>query len=305
MSWETLVAVLEATMRLSTPLILASLGGLFSERSGVVNIGLEGLMLTSAFFGMLGSYLTGSPWVGLLAAVTSGLLLASVHAVMTVRLHADQIISGLAINLLALGGTGYLLNVIFGNGGASPKVAGFENLDVPLLADLPLIGPVLFRQSGFVLSALVIAVAVWGVVNHTPFGLRLRASGEGPRPLEASGVDVFRIRMLGVTASGLFTGLAGAFLSLSLLGGFTENMTAGRGFIALAALIFGRWTPFGALGASLLFGFGMAVTFRIPQTVVDTEFLSMVPYVITLVALATFGGRAVAPAAIGKPYRKQ
>lgn len=305
MSLDAWVALLASTMRLSTPLILAALGGLFSERSGVINIGLEGLMLASAFAGMLGSYLTGSAWIGLLAAVTCGMVLAAVHAVMTVRFEADQIISGLAINLIALGGTAYLLNVIFGTGGASPKVTGFNNLDLPLLGDIPILGPALFQQSGFVLFSLIAAALIWIVLYRTPFGLRLRAAGEGPRALDTSGVNVQRMRMLGVTLSGLLCGIGGAFLSLSLLGGFTENMTAGRGFIALAALIFGRWTPFGALGAAILFGFGTALTFRIPQTVVDTEFLFMIPYVITLVGLAGFGGRAVAPAAIGEPYRKE
>lgn len=300
-----IIGLLAATIRQATPLVFGSLGAITSERTGIVNIGIEGMLLTSAFFGMLGSHLTGNPWIGLLCAVAGGMAMALIHAIATVTFHANHIISGLALNLIALGGTGYLLNLIFGRGGTSPPVTRFEIVSVPILRDLPGVGSVLFVQSGFMYLALASVAAVWWLLFRTAFGLRVRSSGESPRALDTAGVSVTAIRYSGVMLSGLFAGFGGAFLSLSLLNVFTEGMTAGRGFIAIAAMIFGRWNPVGALGASIFFGLATAVTQRLPQGVVDRNLLFMVPYVLTIVALASFGGRAVAPAAIGQPYRKE
>jgi ABC-type uncharacterized transport system permease subunit len=301
-SFATLLA---STIRNSTPLIFAALGGMFSERSGVVNIGLEGLMLISAFAGVVGASLSGSALVGLGFALAAGLIFALIHALMSITFEADQIISGTAINLLALGGTGFLMVQIFGSGGTSPRVPGFKEVAIPLLSDIPLIGPGLFNQSLLVYLMYLLIPITWFVVFRTPFGLRLRATGEVPEAVDTAGVSVSRMRYYGVALSGLLAACGGVYLSMGILSAFTEGMTNGRGFIALAALIFGRWNPIGAAGAALLFGFALAVTYQVPQEVIPLEFIQMLPYILTIVALAAFGGRAIAPAAIGKPYRKE
>jgi simple sugar transport system permease protein len=301
-SFGTLLA---STIRNATPLIFAALGGMFSERSGVVNIGLEGLMLISAFAGVVGASLSGSAIVGLGTGLAAGLLFALIHALMCVTFEADQIISGTAINLLALGGTGFLMVEIFGSGGTSPRVEGFKEVPIPLLSDIPLVGPALFNQSLLVYLMYLLIPITYFAVFRTPFGLRLRATGEVPEAVDTAGVSVWRMRYYGVALSGLLAACGGVYLSMGILSAFTENMTGGRGFIALAALIFGRWNPIGAAAAALLFGFGLAITFQVPQEVIPLEFIQMLPYILTIVALAALGGRAIAPAAIGKPYRKE
>lgn len=298
-------AVLAATVRNATPLVFAALGGLFSERSGVVNIALEGLMLIGAFAGVVGAYFTGNALFGLLCALGAGLAFALIHAVMCVTFEADQIISGTAINLLALGGTAFLLVEFFGSGGTSPRVDRFANLAVPGLSDIPVLGTAFFDQSILVYLLYALVPLTFFVVFRTPFGLRLRATGEAPEAVDTAGVSVWRMRYYGVALSGLFAALGGAYLSMSLLSAFSENMTTGRGFIALAALIFGRWHPVGATLAALLFGLAQAITLRIAQGAIPSEFLNMIPYILTIVVLAGAGGRAVAPAAVGKPYRKE
>ena len=297
--------LLASTIRNATPLVFAALGGMFSERSGVVNIGLEGLMLISAFAGVVGAFLSGSAVVALGFALAAGLVFALIHALMCVTFEADQIISGTAINLLALGGTGFLMVSVFGTGGTSPRVEGFGDVPIPLLSAIPVVGPALFAQSVLVYLMYVMVPVTFFVLFRTPFGLRLRATGESPEAVDTAGVSVGRMRYYGVALSGLLASLGGIYLSMGLLSAFTEGMTNGRGFIALAALIFGRWNPVGAAGAALLFGFAQAVTFSAPQEVIPNEFLQMIPYVLTIVVLAGFGGRAIAPAAIGKPYRKE
>ncbi|MDP8947792.1 MAG: ABC transporter permease [Actinomycetota bacterium] len=296
---------LQATIRIATPLVFAALGGLFSERSGVVNIGLEGLMLISAFAGVVGANLSGSALAGLFTAVGAGLLFALIHALMCVTFEADQIISGTAINLLALGGTGFLMVVIFGSGGTSPRVEGFESVAIPLLSDIPIIGKALFDQSILVYLMYILVPVTYFVVFRTPFGLRLRATGEVPEAVDTAGVSVARMRYYGVGLSGILAALGGAYLSMGLLSAFTEGMTGGRGFIALAALIFGRWHPVGVLALPLIVGFTQAITFGVSLEAVPIEFVEMFPYLLTIIVLAAFGGRAIAPAAIGKPYRKE
>ena len=301
----TIGATLAATIRFATPLVFAALGGMFSERSGVVNIGLEGLMLIGAFAGVVGAFLSGSVWIGLLFALGAGLLFALIHAVMCVTFEADQIISGAAINLLALGGTAFLMVIVFGQGGTSPDVDKFDPIAIPLLSRIPVIGPALFDQSLLVYLMYAMVPITFFVLFKTPFGLRLRATGEVPEAVDTAGVSVARMRYYGVALSGMLAALGGVYLSMSLLSSFTEGMTAGRGFIALAALIFGRWHPVGAFGAALLFGLGLALTIRVPPEAIPNEFIQMIPYVLTIVVLAGFGGRAVAPAAVGRPYRKE
>jgi general nucleoside transport system permease protein len=301
----SLGSLLASTIRNATPLVFAALGGMFSERSGVVNIALEGLMLISAFAGVVGAWLSGSALVGLLFALAAGLIFALIHALMCVTFEADQIISGTAINLLALGGTGFLMVLIFGSGGTSPRVSGFKEVAIPLLSDIPIIGPALFNQSLLVYLMYILIPVTYFVIFRTPFGLRVRATGEVPEAVDTAGVSVTRMRYYGVSLSGLLAALGGVYLSMGILSAFTEGMTTGRGFIALAALIFGRWNPIGAAGAALLFGFGLAITYQVPQEAIPIEFIQMLPYVLTIIVLAGFGGRAIAPAAIGKPYRKE
>jgi general nucleoside transport system permease protein len=301
----SLASLLASTIRNATPLVFAALGGMFSERSGVVNIALEGLMLIAAFAGVVGAWLSGSALVGLLFALAAGLLFALLHALMCITFEADQIISGTAINLLALGGTGFVMVLIFGGGGTSPRVSGFKEVAIPLLSDIPLIGPALFSQSLLVYLMYILVPITYFVIFRTPFGLRIRATGEVPEAVDTAGVSVARMRYYGVGLSGLLAALGGVYLSMGILSAFSENMTTGRGFIALAALIFGRWNPIGAAGAALLFGFGLAVTFQVPQEAIPIEFIQMIPYILTIVVLAGFGGRAIAPASIGKPYRKE
>jgi ABC-type uncharacterized transport system permease subunit len=301
----SLASLLASTIRNATPLVFAALGGMFSERSGVVNIALEGLMLIAAFAGVVGAWLSGSALVGLLFALAAGLLFALLHALMCITFEADQIISGTAINLLALGGTGFVMVLIFGGGGTSPRVSGFKEVAIPLLSDIPLIGPALFDQSLLVYLMYILVPITYFVIFRTPFGLRIRATGEVPEAVDTAGVSVARMRYYGVGLSGLLAALGGVYLSMGILSAISENMTTGRGFIALAALIFGRWNPIGAAGAALLFGFGLAVTFQVPQEAIPIEFIQMIPYILTIVVLAGFGGRAIAPAAIGKPYRKE
>jgi ABC-type uncharacterized transport system permease subunit len=295
--------LLASTLRFATPLILAALGGLLCERAGIVNIALEGMMLAGAFFGVVGSHATGSPWIGLVCAMGAGLVLACAHAVLTIRFGADQIISGIAINLVALGGTSYLLQEVFGHPGSSPQVAGFGDGGVPLLRDIPVLGGALFGQTWLVWVAPLLAVAVWWFLARARWGLRLRASGESPRALEVAGVSVLPVRYAAVAASGLLCGAAGAYLSLSLLTSFSENMTAGRGYIALAAVIFGGWRPLRSTAAAVFFGFASALVIRLPQGAVDPQLLFTIPYVATIVALVAFARGMRAPAAVGRPYR--
>ena len=302
---DELTAMLASTIRNATPLGFAALGGLFSERSGVINIGLEGMMLIAAFAGVAGANATGSTVLGLLVAMAVGLLFGLIHAVASITFEADQIISGIAINLLALGATGLLMVLFFGSGGTSPRIDPFRSIEIPLLSDIPVIGAA-FNQSVLVYLLYALVPLSWWVLYRSRFGLRLRAVGEVPEAVDTAGVSVFRLRYIGVSLSGVLAGLGGAFLSMSLLSAFTEGMTNGRGFIALAALIFGRWNPIGAFGAALLFGFAQAVVFRggIGFTI-DREFIEMFPYLLVIVALVGFGGRAVPPAASGQPYRKE
>lgn len=308
------VALFASTVRAATPLILAALGGIFSERSGVVNIALEGIMLIGAFFAMLISYLgqqLGLPplvsaLAGAVGAMIFGFLISMIHAVVSIRYRADQVVSGVAINILALGLTGFLLQQIFNTSGNSPSVPSLPAAPIPFLSSIPVLGPIFFNQPPIVYAAILAVPIAAFVLFRTVLGLRLRAVGEHPKAADTVGINVFQLRYLGVAVSGVLAGLGGAYLSLGQLNIFTENMTNGRGFIALAAVIFGKWNPWGALGACLLFGFADAVQISLQNAGVNipSDFLLMLPYVLTLVALAGFIGRSNPPAASGVPYAK-
>jgi len=308
------VALFAATIRAATPLILAALGGIFSERSGIVNIALEGIMLVGAFFAMVVSFYASkagvppalSAWLGVLAAIVAGFLVSMNHAVISIRYRADQIVSGVAVNILAVGLTGFLLQFIFNTSGNSPSVPSLGATTIPLLSSIPILAEIFINQPPFVWMALIAVPVASFVLYRTPLGLRLRSVGEHPKAADTVGVNVFKLRYLGVALSGVLAGLAGAYLSIGQLNIFTEGMTSGRGFIALAAVIFGKWNPWGAFGACLLFGFADALQISLQNAGVNipSEFLLMLPYLLTLIALAGFIGRSNPPAAAGVPYEK-
>jgi len=300
-----LTAGLFASMlRFATPLAFAAIGGVLSERSGVVNIGLEGMMLAGAFFGIWGAVWSGSWVVGLLMAMLFGGLLGLIHAVWSVSLRADQIVSGFAINFLALGLTGFLFNSIYPEGIPS-DVSRIPNVHLAFLDGVAFIGDVFGNLNLMVWIMFGVVIAAHVVLFRTPLGLRIRSVGEHPKAADTVGISVYGIRYGAVIASGVLAALGGAFLSIGFVGSFAENMTAGRGFIALAAMIFGKWRPAWAFAATLLFGFGFALRIPLNREADVSEFLvSMLPYVLTLVALVGLIGRSVPPAADGKPYVK-
>lgn len=300
----TLIA---STLRLSTPLIFAALGGLWSERAGVINIALEGMMLAGAFSAAAVTALTGNAWVGVAAALLAGLMVAWIHASATITWRADQVVSGTAINLLLLGIPALLSGAIFGSTGATPQLPKDQVLPDLIFFD-PQSSPILasvFNQKPLVYLAFLLLAGTAYLLARTSFGLRLRAVGENPEAADTAGVSVKRIRYAGVLLSGGLAALGGAYLSIGQNSLFTRNMTAGRGFIALAALIFGKWSPGGAVLACLLFGLAEAVAIRMEGTVdLPTQFVQMIPYLLTIVALAGLIRRATPPRALGLPYRK-
>jgi general nucleoside transport system permease protein len=300
--WSALFA---ATLRWATPLLWGALGGLFSERSGVINIALEGMMLMGAFFGAWGADVTGS-WVGGLAiGIASGVALALVHALFAVSLRADQIVSGTALNFLAVGITGYAYVDIYGNQGTPNDLPAIPDITVPGIESIPFVGDVIGQMNLMIWLALALVVGVWLVVFRTPAGLRLRSAGENPLAAETAGLSVVTTRYRAVMVSGGLAAAGGVYLSIGFVHSFSQNMTAGRGFIALAALIFGRWRPGGAFAATLLFGFGSALAQRLPVFSESGAVLfQALPYVLTLVAVAGLIGRSIAPAALGRPLER-
>jgi general nucleoside transport system permease protein len=301
--WSALIA---AMLRFATPLAFAALGGIVSERSGVINIGLEGMMLMGAFFGIFGSDVTGSWVLGALIGMAAGGVLGLVHAVLSVTLRADQVVGGTGINFLALGITGYVFVAHYGPQGTPTDVSRAPEISLPLIQDVPLVGDAIGEASVLTWVALLLVLLLTVYLFRTPGGLRLRSVGEKPRAADTVGVPVSRTRYLAVIASGFLAGLGGAYLSIALVGSFNQGMTDGRGFIALAVVIFGNWRPVGALAGALLFGFSSAVAQRLPAFSESLAVLfQALPYVLTLVVLAGVIGRSRPPAAIGVPYVKE
>ncbi|WP_142505081.1 ABC transporter permease [Melghirimyces algeriensis] len=291
----------------ATPLILAAMGGLYSERSGVVNIGLEGLMTIGAFTAAVTTLATNNPWIGLLAAMLAGIILALPHAVASVTFKADQVVSGVAINFLALGISVYLVKAMYNGKAQTPTVLEtLDRLPIPGLSQIPVIGPAFFNAFPTTYLAVFVVFLSYFLLYRTPFGMRLRAVGEHPRAAETMGVNVFLMRYIAVLISGALAAIGGAGLSIAIGSEFNETTVAGQGFIALAALIFGKWNPFGALGAATFFGLAVALALTGQifglTNYVPSEVLNMLPYILTILALAGVVGRAEAPAAIGKPY---
>jgi len=303
-------ALLAAMLRYATPLMYASLGALFSERSGVVNIGLEGMMLMGAFFSVWGADVTGTWTLGLVIGMASGALMGLVHAFFSITLRADQIVGGTAINFIGLGITSYLFVKLYGAQGTPRDLSNVPDLSFGFLGHIPLVGGFLDDVFGhlnvMIWAVIALVFVVWVVVFKTSLGLRLRSVGEHPRAADTVGINVYGVRYAAVILSGMLAAIGGAFISLAFVNSFTPNMIAGRGFIALAALIFGNWRPFGLAAACLLFGFSsaLAVNLQAYSTSVSTLFTAL-PYVLTLVAVAGVIGRSIPPAADGKPYVKQ
>jgi ABC-type uncharacterized transport system permease subunit len=293
-------ALLSATLVWATPLTFAAIGGMFSERSGVVNIGLEGMMLAGAFFAALGADKFGHWWMGLVSAGLAGAAFAAVHAFMAIQLRADQIVSGTAINFLALGVTGYFFIDIYGENGTPGDMPRIPDVDIGFL------GSVFGHLNLMIWVSFLLLIIAHVTLFRTPIGLRIRSVGEHPRAADTVGISVYATRYAAVILSGALAALGGAYLSIGYLGSFSENMTAGRGFIALAAVIFGNWRPFGAFGAALLFGGSTALSFRLAQPWGNASVLfQALPYVLTLIAVTGVIGRAIPPAAVGRPYVKQ
>jgi simple sugar transport system permease protein len=301
-TWSALIA---SMLRFATPLLFAALGGIVSERSGVINIGLEGMMLTGAFFGVYGSDLLGS-WVGgVVVAVLAGGALALLHAAFSIHLRADQVVSGTAVNFLALGLTGYIFIDHYGDEGSPDTISRVPDVNLPGL-EHGFFGGAIGHANLLTWIGLLAVPALTAYLFRTRGGLRLRAVGETPRAAETVGVGVIPTRYFAVTVSGMLAALGGAYLSVGFVGSFNENMTQGRGFIALAAVIFGKWKPLGALAATLLFGFSSALADRLPTFSESTATLfQALPYVLTLIAVAGVIGRSRAPGSIGIPYVKE
>ncbi|MBA2870869.1 simple sugar transport system permease protein [Anoxybacillus calidus] len=313
--FEILQIIIPSAIFFAAPLIFTALGGVFSERSGVVNIGLEGLMVIGAFTGVVFNLTFAeqfgelTPWLALLVAMIVGAVFSLLHAVASISFRADQVVSGVAINFLAIGLSLFLVKKMYGKGQTDQIQIGFDKIDIPVLSDIPIIGPLLF-ENGYIPSYIAIALAfvVWYVIFKTPFGLRLRSVGEHPMAADTMGINVARMRYIAVMLSGALAGIGGAVYATIISRDFSHATISGHGFMALAAMIFGKWHPLGAMGAALFFGFAQSLSI-VGQTIpflkeVPTVYLLIAPYVLTILALTGFIGRADAPKALGTPYIK-
>jgi general nucleoside transport system permease protein len=319
--WLHIVSVLSATLRLAGALIFCAMAGVFSERSGTIDIGLEGKMLAGAFAAACVGVVTGSAWLALLGAVVVGILMALLHGVACITYRGNQVVSGVAINIMAAGLTIVLGNAWFGRGGQTPDLAAtarFLPVRLPgseTIGQIPILGPIYTTVIGghnLLLYGALLAVPIgWWTLYRTRFGLRLRAVGEDPKVVDTAGISVAWLRYRAVIIAGMLCGFAGAYLAIALNAGFSPHMTAGRGFIALAAMVFGKWRPWPSLFACLLFGFLDAIAIRLQGAripgmgEVPVEAIQALPYILTVVLLAGFVGRAMAPHALGQPYVKE
>ncbi len=321
MDFLTLIQILDSTVRLATPLLLACLAGLFSERAGIFDIGLEGKMLAAAFFSAAVAYISGSVWMGLLAGIGASLALSALHGIASITFRGNQLISGVAINFLASGLTVLVAQSWFRQGGRTPSLIGgarFEPITLPFaeaMQSVPYLGPIyhelLSGHSILVYLSLLCVPGTWYLLYRTRFGLRLRAVGENPAAVDTAGISVIGLRFAAVAICGVLCGMAGAYLSTALQAGFVKEMAAGRGYIALAALIFAKWRPWYALFATLLFGLLQALALRsdvvesVIRVDIPDQLLNSLPYILTVVILAGFVGKAIPPRAGGTPYIKE
>jgi ABC-type uncharacterized transport system permease subunit len=285
------------TLRITIPYLLPSLGAVYSEKGGVINIALEGILLIGAFFTTVGAYFFQSALIGILFGILAGLAVALLHAVATVTFKADQIVSGIAINLFAIGITKFFCKIFFNSSSNSERIIGLETINIPVLSSIPVIG------NPFILLCIILLIISYIVIYKTRFGLRIRAVGENPSAADSLGVSVSKIRYAGVLISGVLASLGGAWLALDQHS-FTDGMSAGRGYIALAAMIIGKWNPWGAAGACLIFGFAESLSIQFQNLTIPTQFIQMLPYILTIIVLAGFIGKSTPPAADGVPYEK-
>lgn len=295
---------LTATIRIATPIALAAMGGAFSERAGIINIGLEGMILSGAFAAVLGSFLTGSPWIGIVFALLVGAGIGALFACFAVTFRANHVVAGVGINILALGATTWLMQVLWGNKGSSPNVNGLPEISIPVLKDLPVAGKLLGTHCPLVYVMFLVVFGGWVLLFKTPLGLRIRMIGEHPEAADTLGINIQRIQYFSLILSGSVAGLGGAYLSLGHLNWFSMNMSAGRGYMALAANIFGQWNPLGGLAASSLFAFTDAVQMRLQSLNIGVpyELIQMFPYLLTIIVLAGAVMRSRPPAALGVHY---
>jgi ABC-type uncharacterized transport system permease subunit len=313
LTWATadksvsLVGILNATVQRATPITFAALSGLLCERAGVVNIAIEGMLLAGAFTGAVVGSISANPWIGILGAALVGAALAWVLAVLAIRYFVDQIIAGTVINIFSLGITSFLSARILQTNPDLNNPPRLLPVPIPILSDIPIIGPILFTHNVFVYGMFVLVIAIQIALFRTRWGLRVRAVGEHPKAADTVGINVLRVRYTNVIMAGMVAGVGGAYLTIGSTGSFDQNMSAGRGFIGLAAMIFGGWNPIGAFLASLVFGFADSLQARLSilGVPIPSEFLLMIPYIVTIVVVAGLVGRVRAPAADGKPYRKE
>jgi len=299
---------LAAALRIATPLIFATLGEMISERSGVLNLGIEGIMLISAMAGFSVAYGTGSPWLGVLAAAAVGAILGLLHAVLTVALGLSQHVAGIGLTLFATGLAYYFYRLMFGQQATPPSIKSFETVPIPFLADLPVLGPVLFNQFALVYAAILAVPTAAYILYRTPWGLSLRMVGENPRAADSAGVNVVAMRFQAVILGGALMGVAGAFLSMAQFNAFTFGVVSGRGWVAIALVVFGRWDPWRCAGAALLFALIDAFQLRLQASGlghVPYEAFLVLPFLLTIVAMAFMSRDAVAPAALLQPFRKE
>jgi simple sugar transport system permease protein len=301
-----LEAFLTSTIAMATPILLAALGELLVEEAGIINIGIEGAMLAGAFFALAGVYFTGSLAAGIACGIAAAIAINAILAVLVVNLAVNQVVAGTALDILALGLTGVFYRKFFGITGKAFIVRPLRAIALGPLARIPLLGPALFNQTPLVyLAFALVPVTAW-MMARTRYGLRLRSAGERPEAADALGLGVYALRWQALIASGVLTGLGGAFLTVAYANTFVENISAGRGFVALAVVILGRWNPWGLAAASVLFGAAMALQFGLQAlgTAVPYQLFLALPYALTLIVLASLGGQANAPSALGEPYRR-
>jgi simple sugar transport system permease protein len=297
------VGLIAAAFRLGTPILFAALGEAVAQRSGVLNVGIEGIMLVGAFIGVYGAFVTGSPWLGFLAAILAGVLLAALHALLCIYMRLDQIVAGIGLTVLGLGVSGFGNRMAFATGQAT-RIPGFERLDLGALSRIEFVGPAFFQHQTLVYLALALAAATWWFVTRTGWGFAIRAAGENPVAANASGINVLRTRTACVLWGGAMAGAGGAYLSVAQIGSFVEDMVAGRGFIAIACVVYGRWNPLGVLLATLFFGAADAAQIRLQPLFpgVPYQFFVVLPYVLAVGALVFLSRSSRLPAALAQPY---
>jgi len=296
-----------ANLRTATPILFAALGELYMERSGIINIGLEGFMLIGALTGSISSYFFNSAWLGVIMAALVCGVLGLIYAFFVVTIKANQVATGIAINIFSLGLTTTIYRSFMGVNTSHTDIASFKNISIPLLSKIPILGQSIFNQTILVYLVLMLVPFTYYFLYKTSIGLKIRATGEYPQATDTAGINVFQVRYSATVGGSMLAGVGGSYLSLGLLNMFTENMVAGRGFIALAAVIFGKWNPWGVLGAALFFGFGdaLAIRLQVMGSSIPYQFLLMLPYIFTVAVLAGVVGKAISPAALGIPYNKE